>query len=202
MQCAVIASAFLFVKRGRAVALASMLAIASAAAANAQPHAAAGIALVEARPGEEKTAERPAVRRLKPKFYPRAVRAVLDAASRECRAAGGMRLDMAPQMVRRIDLTGDGHDDYIIDFAYAECAERPAMFNGTGGSDFAILVARPEGGFVRVFDGRIHGYELSGGPGRRTMTFSLHGAYCGQVGSSECIKRRRIGSRPFAFRDR
>jgi len=34
-------------------------------------------------------------------------------------------------IVRKIDLTGDGRDDYLVDFRASFCAERLYMFNGT-----------------------------------------------------------------------
>jgi hypothetical protein len=76
------------------------------------------------------------------------------------------------------------------------------MFNGTGGWDLDIFVARPRGGLTHVFSGRVRDYDISPGPGPRTMTFQLHGGYCGLGGAEQCVKRRKMSERAFAFRDR
>jgi hypothetical protein len=130
------------------------------------------------------------------------VQQALDTGRKECLAQGGARLTYKPGIVRKIDLTGDGRDDYLVDFRAGFCAERRYLFNGTGGWDLDLFVARPRGGLTHVFSARVRDYDISPGPGPRTMTFSLHGGYCGLAGVEQCVKRRRIRERAFAFRDR
>ncbi len=134
--------------------------------------------------------------------YPRAVRRLLDISRRDCRAEGGRAITFRPGAVRVVDLDGDGRDDYVLDSREIVCADRPAMFNGTGGWDLDILVAKPKGGFAWVFSGRVRDYDISDGPGARTMTFHLHGGFCGLAGADDCVKTRRMSARPFEFRDR
>ena len=134
--------------------------------------------------------------------YPREVRRSLAYGRKLCREEGGTALTYSKGIVRTGDLTGDGRPDYVIDFRGSICAERLYMFNGTGGWDFEVLVATGRGRLVSVFSGRIRDYDISEGPGVRTMTFSLHGGYCGLGGAEECIKKRRMNGRRFAFRDR
>lgn len=134
--------------------------------------------------------------------YPRAVQQALDSGRKECLGQGGARLTYKRGIVRKIDLTGDGRDDYLVDFRAGFCAERLYMFNGTGGWDLDIFVARPRGGLTHVFSGRVRDYDISPGPGPRTMMFRLHGGYCGLAGAEQCVKRRKMSERAFAFRDR
>lgn len=134
--------------------------------------------------------------------YPREVQRSLAHGRKLCREEGGIALTYPKGIVRTGDLTGDGRPDYVIDFRGSMCTERLYMFNGTGGWDFEVLVAQGSGRLVSVFSGRIRDYDISEGPGARTMTFSLHGSYCGLGGAEECIKKRRIDGRRFAFRDR
>jgi hypothetical protein len=134
--------------------------------------------------------------------YPREVRRSLTYGRKLCREEGGTALTYPKGIVRTGDLTGDGRPDYVIDYRGSMCTERPYMFNGTGGWDFEVLVATGSGRLASVFSGRIRDYDISQGPGTRTMTFSLHGGYCGLGGAEECIRKRRIDGRRFAFRDR
>ena len=69
-------------------------------------------------------------------------------------------------IVRKIDLTGDGRDDYLVDFRAGFCAERLYMFNGTGGWDLDIFVARG-GGAESTGGGRGRGGGGEGGVSSR-----------------------------------
>lgn len=134
--------------------------------------------------------------------YPKDVQTALDLAGEECRAQGGTAVVYGPGTVRTGDLTGDGRPDFVIDYRAGRCPGYFGMFNGTGGWDLEILVATPRGGLTSVFAGRVRDYDISAGPRARTVTFQLHGSFCGGFGTDPCAKRRRISARPFAFRDR
>ena len=134
--------------------------------------------------------------------YPGAVERSLDLARMQCREEGGRSFAFRTEIVRRGDLNADGRDDYIVDFRGAVCADRLYMFNGTGGWDLEIFVSQGPTRLVPVFAGRVRGYDLSKGPGPRTMTFDLHGGFCGKAGVEECLKTRKITGRRFEFRDR
>lgn len=75
--------------------------------------------------------EKAAVRQQAFANYPREVRQALVAAENACRHAGGARMTLALNAVRRLDLTGDGRADYIVDFHEAECVGRAAYFCGS-----------------------------------------------------------------------
>jgi hypothetical protein len=133
--------------------------------------------------------------------YPNSVQAVVDEGRRDCLAQGRSQFSAARHLVRVGDLTGDGRLDYVVDFREARCSGRETVFSGTGGWDLAIFVARESGEPVRVFQGRVLDYDVENKSGRPRMTFTLHGSYCGRVGSDQCTKRRRINQRPFAFQN-
>lgn len=99
----------------------------------------------------------------------------------------------------KVDLTGDGRDDYIIDFHETECVGRAAFFCGTGGCGLLILVALRGGALRKVFDDRVREYEILSGRGASDIRFVLHGSYCGGHGSPSCEKTHRITSEPFKF---
>jgi len=131
--------------------------------------------------------------------YPREVEAVLADARKECSDQGASEVKLPATAVRKLDLTGDGRDGYIVDMNEAECVGSPAVYCGTGGCNLTILVARRDGSYKTVFDDRVRGYEIKGARGARTIRFALHGGYCGGHGNPSCYKERRVTGKPFRF---
>ena len=133
--------------------------------------------------------------------YPIDIRKALSYGPDECRRQGGGKVTFAPGTVRKIDLNGDGRDDYIISFAETECKGRLSVFCGTGGCSLDIYVTLPGGKQRMVFSDRVRAYEILPGEGARTIRFDLHGSYCGTYGAAECPKEQRITDKPFEFRE-
>jgi hypothetical protein len=143
-------------------------------------------------------------RAFNPADYPNEVQKALRYANEECTAQGGGAVAFAPDTVRKLDLTGGGRDDYIVDFRDTRCEGREAAYCGTGGCVMDILVTLPDGRVRAVFDGYVRNYELRpmaikrGAP--RVVRFELHGGYCGGHGSPSCFKEKAITATPFAFK--
>jgi len=139
-----------------------------------------------------------------PADYPSEVQKALHYANEECESQGGGAVSFAPDTVRKIDLTGDGRDDYIVDFRDTRCEGHEVAYCGTGGCFIDILVRLPDGGMRRVFDGYVRNYEIKAMPMKRgairTIRFELHGGYCGGHGSPSCFKEKGITATPFAFK--
>ena len=133
--------------------------------------------------------------------YPKDVQTVLDHATKSCLEEGGTGTEFSAEDVRKIDLTGDGRDDYIVHLQNAQCAERESVFCGTGGCDLEILIANRDGSYKSVFGQRVRGYEIKPGRGARTIRFQLHGTYCGGHGNPSCYKSRRITAKKFEIRE-
>jgi hypothetical protein len=91
---------------------------------------------------------------------------------KSARQEGGA-VTFAPDTLRKVDLTGDGRDDYIVDFRDTRVRH--------------------------VFDGHVRTYEILRRDGARTIRFALHGGYCGGHGNPSCIKEYRITARPVGF---
>lgn len=132
--------------------------------------------------------------------YPIAVRESLSYAPLECRRQGGGKVKFAPDTVHRVDLDGDGIDDYVVDFSETECPGAVSAFCSTGGCLKDFLLVLPHGRIRSVFSGHIRGYEILPGKAPRTVRFNLHGGYCGDFGSAPCAKERRMDGKPFLFR--
>ncbi|MDH2353188.1 hypothetical protein QCM77_21965 [Bradyrhizobium sp. SSUT18] len=139
-----------------------------------------------------------------PADYPPGVQKAVRYANEECESQGGGAVTFAPDTVRRIDLTGDGRDDYIVDFRDTKCGDRETTYCGTGGCVMNILVALPDGSVRLVFDGYVRSYKLAAPPMKRgaarTIRFDLHGSYCGGFGAQARVKERAISVAPFAFK--
>jgi hypothetical protein len=132
--------------------------------------------------------------------YPIEVQKALEYAREECKRESGGAVTFAPDTVRTLDLTGDGRDDYIVDFKDTTCADRAVADCGTGGCILDILVTLPDGKVRRVFDGYVRYYEILPGEGARSIRFELHGGYCGGHGNPSCVKVHRITAKPFEFK--
>jgi hypothetical protein len=139
-----------------------------------------------------------------PADYPPGVQKAVRYAYEECESQGGGAVTFAPDTVRRIDLTGDGREDYIVDFRDTKCGDRETTYCGTGGCVMNTLVTLPDGSVQPVFDGRVRSYEIKPKPMKRgaarTIRFDLHGSYCGGFGAQACVKERAISVAPFAFK--
>lgn len=131
--------------------------------------------------------------------YPIDIRRALSYGPEECRRQGGTKATFAPDTVQKIDLTGDGVDDYIVSFRNTECAGALAVYCGTAGCTTDIYVTLPNGRQRMVFSMRVWNIDILPGEGARTLRFDLHGSYCGKSGSSECQKEHKITRKPFQF---
>lgn len=133
--------------------------------------------------------------------HPSEVEASLEFARKECKEAEGTKTTFAENAVRRIDLNGDGRADYIVSMENTRCEGLESLYCGTGGCGLEILVARPNGKYVSVFDARVRSYKILPGKGAKRIQFELHGSYCGRSGNPSCYKTRRITTKPFEFKE-
>ncbi|MFK4382784.1 hypothetical protein [Bradyrhizobium sp. USDA 223] len=139
-----------------------------------------------------------------PADYPPGVQKAVRFANEECESQQGGEVTFAHDTVRRIDLTGDGREDYIVDFQDTRCGDRETTYCGTGGCVVKILVTLPDGSVREVFDGYVLRYKIMAPPVKRgaarTIRFDLHGSFCGGFGPQACWKTKAITATPFAFK--
>jgi hypothetical protein len=137
--------------------------------------------------------------------YPKEIQAALARQNKHCLDEGrGKGATFGADAVRKIDLNGDGRDDYILDLddASTTCDGFESLFCGTGGCHLEIFIAQRNGSYRSIFVDRILRYEILPGRGVRTIKFHLHGGYCGKHGPDLCERPRRITGMPFKLRDR
>jgi hypothetical protein len=140
-----------------------------------------------------------------PANYPPEVRESVRYANEECERDGGRAVKFAADTVRKLDLTGDGRSDYIVNFRDTECVSHEAVYCGTGGCTIEILVTLPNGRIGSVFSDRVGDYEIlprrnPKSHGASTIRFQLHGGYCGGHGNPSCFREHRITATPFEFK--
>jgi hypothetical protein len=133
--------------------------------------------------------------------YPKGIEEALGRHKQFCLEQGGTAAAFGPKVVRKIDLNGDGRDDYILDMRDTVCEEMRHAYCGTGGCEVEILIAQRDGSYTSIFSDTVHRYQIKPGRGVRTVRFSLHGGYCGKSGPSDCHKTRRIDGKPFKFKE-
>ncbi|WP_246557756.1 hypothetical protein [Bradyrhizobium liaoningense] len=139
-----------------------------------------------------------------PADYPPGVQKAVHFANEECDSQEGGAVTFAPETVRKIDLTGDGREDYIVDFQETKCGDRETTYCGTGGCVMKILVTLPDGSMREVFEGYVLRYKIMVPSVKRgaarTVRFDLHGSFCGGFGPQTCVKQKAITATPFAFK--
>ncbi|WP_439578221.1 hypothetical protein [Elioraea sp.] len=104
-----------------------------------------------------------------------------------CREAGGTP-SLNPGYETRVDLNGDGIEDYILDFQQFTCANAWSYFCGSAGCPLAVFISSG-GGFKNQSLGHVQGWRLiQGSP--PVIEVSLHGAMCraGGIGSEGCTR--------------
>jgi len=134
--------------------------------------------------------------------YPPEIQKDLDEAQKECAAADDGKVEVKPDFVRKLDLTGNKRADYIVNFDKLKCSTFESIYCGTGGCLHNIYVTTKAGELRNIFSGPVRLYRISKAPGAKTITFYLHGGFCGKAGAYDCVKKQRIAEEPFAFKDR
>jgi hypothetical protein len=135
--------------------------------------------------------------------YPVEIRKALSYAPEECKRQGDGEgeVTFAPDTVRKVDLNGDGRNDYVISLQDTECSSYVTAFCGTAGCDMDLFVTLRDGKLRNVFSSRIRGYEILSGKKAGIVRFQLHGSYCGRSGNPSCYREHRITDKAFVFKE-
>lgn len=115
-----------------------------------------------------------------------------------CREVGGTP-SLKPGFETRIDLNGDGIEDYILDYQHLECANAWSLFCGSAGCPLGVFVSAG-GEFKDESLGHVQGWELIQGT-PPVIEVSLHGAMCrrGGIGVEGCTRRFAWNGRKLAM---
>jgi hypothetical protein len=90
-----------------------------------------------------------------------------------CSEVGGK--PATAQAVKRVDLNGDGKEDYVLDVGSVNC-EGAASVYGDREKGVSVYAGDGAGGAVQAFSGMVYGVKLEG----TKLWLSVSGAGCGK----------------------
>lgn len=112
-----------------------------------------------------------------PPQTPAVVATDLAAIAAECTGVGGKAL--TNYAIKRVDLNGDGKEDYVLDVGSIQC-EGAASAYGDRGKDLAVYVGDGAGGARKAFSAWVYASTLEGtGPAAR-LWLTVSGEQCGK----------------------
>jgi len=120
---------------------------------------------------------------------PRVIAAFAETAA-ECETLGGT-LEIPPDPVTLVDLTGDGTEDMVISEAGAFCGPDLGYFGGSGGTRINVVIGEHiqhlYGGAWAVQE---VAFEVEGEtmPPLRYLLIARHGSACDSYGAAPCLE--------------
>jgi len=112
---------------------------------------------------------------------PAAFNDILAERQAQCAAAGG-ELALAEEAVARVDLSGEGAQDWVLDERHLDCGDAAPLACGTGGCPLHLLVGES------VISGLAKGWDVADLGPIRTVLLQVHGARCGGIGADTCVE--------------
>ncbi|WP_420402744.1 hypothetical protein [Nisaea sp.] len=109
--------------------------------------------------------------------------AVVEAVQAECAAIDGGLLTLEADAIQRLDLTGDGRPDEVIDGRDLSCSSSRTLFcGGTGGCRLFLVVGES------VTEEMSKGWKLVRLGHLPVLLLQVHGSRCGGTNLRSCVK--------------
>ncbi len=113
---------------------------------------------------------------------PDPLRAVLSERVTDCEGFESGTLELEADAIQRVDLTGNGEDDWVLDEFHLRCSSAASMYCGTGGCGLNLLV---DG----VVTSRLSkGWDVTDLGPLRTVLIQIHGSACGGTNVNACVE--------------
>lgn len=126
--------------------------------------------------------------------YPAGIQSALTTQSKYCTADGG-QVTVEPNAVKRVDLTGNGTRDWVLDTKYMQCSNSASMYcGGTGGCDTYFAIGD------KVISKLAKGWKVVQFYNSTTLLLGLHGSACGGIGTTPCVQALSWDSKIADFR--
>jgi hypothetical protein len=111
-----------------------------------------------------------------------ALKKVIERAEQDCKGYQDGKLIMTKKAWPRIDLTGDGNPDVIVDARRFRCSTAATLWCGTGGCPITVIT-----------DGRAHeflakGWKVVDWSNLRILLLEVHGSECGGTNLRNCVR--------------
>lgn len=112
-----------------------------------------------------------------PAALPAVVAADLQSVANICREAGGT--PQTADAVKRVDVTGDGHEDFVLDVGAVTC-DGAASIYGDREKGVTVFAGDGHGGAVSIFTDSVFGTKIEGGGAAAKIWLTVAGAQCGK----------------------
>jgi hypothetical protein len=108
---------------------------------------------------------------------PAVVAADLKAVAAQCAEVGGKAL--TTDAVKRADLNGDGHEDFVLDVGSINCDGAPSIY-GDREKGVTVYVGDGQGGAKNAFSDSVYGAAIEGTGPAAKLWLTVSGAQCGK----------------------
>ena len=138
------------------------------------------IALAMALALQSEAPKSPPPRPFNPNALPLEVRKAVVEVNTLCAESGG-KPGKSPQLIKFVDLTGDGVTDFVMDLAFYDCqGAASAVSAGQSGNAVIIFVGGPNNTAKRAYDAVAQAADLVTAAGKRRLYVGVMGPDCGQ----------------------
>jgi hypothetical protein len=107
---------------------------------------------------------------------------VMDEARKDCSSFENGVLATTRKAIPRIDLTGDGIPDTIIDSHEFRCSTSASMYCGTGGCSLWVIVGDTSYPYMAK------GWKIVEWANSKILLLEVHGSECGGTNLRKCIR--------------
>ena len=112
---------------------------------------------------------------------PPELQAIVGQRTVECNAFEDGVLSLEEGAIQRIDLNGDGEDDWVLDEFFFRCSTAASLFCGTGGCGVNFQIGN-------VLTSRLaKGWDIHSMPPFSLVLLQVHGSNCGGTNVNPCV---------------
>ena len=113
---------------------------------------------------------------------PAELQAIIGQRTVECSSFEDGVLSLKDGAVQRIDLNGDGEDDWVLDEFFFNCSTAASLFCGTGGCGVNFQIGD-------VLTSRLaKGWDVHSMPPLSLVLLQVHGSNCGGTNVNPCVE--------------
>ena len=106
---------------------------------------------------------------------------VIEEARAFCASFDNGTIEVAPEAIRAVELTGEGEPETVIDWTGLACSTMASAWGGTGGSTITFLIDGQR------FDHMAYGWTVVDFDGP-VLLLSQHGVNCNATGADRCVQ--------------
>lgn len=106
--------------------------------------------------------------------------AIIQQARQDCQSFENGVLEITDNPISRVDLTGDGQPDELVDSRAFSCSSAASLFCGTGGCSLTAIV----GGSTTEFQAK--GWRIVDWDRQPILLLAVHGSECGGTNLRRC----------------